>query len=463
MKSYPLFASSLLVILCGCAVGPDYSTPETVTPPTYSMSSAAAAETPDLSESGHWADLFDDAKLAALIRAARENNHSLAALYQNTLRARALIRSETAAGRPQLDSAANYTRSEVSEEVNQFNDGEETYEAALALNWEIDLFGRVARQVEAATAEAEAAEALYQDFLLLTETDVAINYFRLAALAREIEVVQQSVGTRREALDIVKRRFESGAVSNLDVAQSQTLLAESEAELSVLRRERDTRKHALAVLTGQMPTGRKFEVNFTASEPAAPPVGIPAELLQKRPDLRQAERALAAANARVGVATANFYPRITLGGNSGFATLDANDWFQNSAGFYNYGPEIYLPIFQGGRLRAELSQSEYAYAESLERYRQAVLEAFAEVEDALTGSRHLAEQRRARERAAEAASRAQRISNDQYRNGLIDFTTALDSERVALDAERRLAQVIGDQYENTIRLIRAIGGTWSGR
>lgn len=461
MKLSNQLASSLLLILSGCAVGPDYSVPQTDAPTAYSETGQPArAGTGAATEDSHWVELFDDANLAALIEAARANNHSLAALYQNTLRARALVQRDAAAGRPQLESAADYNRSENSEELNNFDDGDDLYEATLTFGWEIDLFGRVARQVEAAKADAEAAEALYEDFLLVTETDVAINYFRLAALARELKVIEQSVDTRKESLSIVQRRFESGAVSNLDVAQSETLLAESEAELAVLRRERDVLEHALAVQTGQMPVDYSIDASLNGDHPTAPPAGIPAELLQNRPDLRQAERALAAASARVGVATANFYPRITLGGDAGFAALEADKWFRNSAGFYSYGPQIYLPIFQGGRLRAELTEREYAYAETLERYRQAVLEAFAEVEDALAGRRFLEEQRNARERAAEAATRARDISQNQYQNGLIDFITALDAERAALEAERRLTQVIGEQYENSVRLIRAIGGSW---
>jgi multidrug efflux system outer membrane protein len=456
MKSTFYLVSGALAFLSGCAVGPKYTPPETAAPSAYSQPTPQVAS--DLS---HWVDAYEDAQLAQLVKQARLNNHSLAALYQNTLQARALIRRERSAGRPQLDGATSYTRSDDSKELGRIgNNDEETYETAVTLGWEIDLFGRVARLVDAAQAEAEAAEALYEDLLLITETDVAINYFRLSALVREIEAVVRSVGTRREALDIVKKRFQSGAVSDLDVAQSETLLAESEAELSVLLRQRETLEHAIAVLTGQAATDFEIQASALDGAPALIPTGLPSELLQRRPDLQQAERSLAAANARVGLATANFYPRITIGGNGGFAALKASDWFQSSAGFYSYGPQIYLPIFQGGRLRAELSQSEYAYAASLERYRQAVLVAFAEVEDALSGCHHLAVQRAARERAANSAVRAQEISNQQYRNGLVDFTTTLDSERVALDAERRLAQVISDEYENSVRLIRAIGGAW---
>jgi multidrug efflux system outer membrane protein len=455
MKTSPHSLLIATALLSGCAVGPDFISPETANITSYSQ------PTPEVAiDVGHWIELYQDAQLSGLVEQARAHNHSLAALYQRTLQSRALIHRERAERRPQLNGNASYERSLNPEELGNSGDTESTYRTGLTLGWELDLFGRVARLVEAAEADSLAAEAAYEDLLLITETEVAINYFRLRAIEREVQALERSVETRREALNIVQQRFDSGTVSDLDVAQSETLLAESEAELSVLRRSRDVREHILAVLTGQPAPDFSLEVAALQGAPVDAPVGLPAELLQRRPDLRQAEQMLIAANARIGVATANFYPRITLGANGGFSALSASEWFQSSAGFYGVGPNVTLPIFQGGRLRADLSRSEYAYAEAVELYQQAILEAFAEVEDALSGWRHLSVQRAARERAAKAASRAQKISDSQYRNGLVDFISALDAERTALNAERRLAQVIGDEYENSVLLIRSVGGSW---
>ncbi|MEO0509893.1 MAG: efflux transporter outer membrane subunit [Verrucomicrobiota bacterium] len=444
-----------ILLLSGCSIGRDYARPETAAPTAYSQPTPEAEINVE-----HWIELYDDAILAQLVKRAREHNHNIAALYQRTLQSRAIIDRERAERRPQLNADGSYSRTQESEELGFSGDADDFYSGGLTLGWEIDLFGRVSRLVEAAKADALATEAAYQDLLLVTETDVAINYYRLRALEREIEAVKRSVETRRQSLDIVRKRFESGIVSDLDVAQSETLLADSEAEMFALLRSRDAREHAIAVLTGQPAPDFNLEVTALTGAPVDAPVGLPSALLQRRPDLRQAEFALQASNARVGVANANFFPRITIGGDAGYAALDAGDWFQNTAGFYSIGPQISLPIFQGGRLRAELNRSEATYAESLELYKQAILEAFAEVEDALSGWRYLSVQRAARERAASAAARAQSISDKQYQSGLVDFISALDSERVALDAERRLAQVIGDEYENSIRLIRSVGGSW---
>lgn len=456
MKPAIIPTLGILLLLSGCTVGPNFAQPEIAAPTSYSQ------PTPEVEINvAHWTELYNEPQLSELVTQAREHNYSLSALYQRTLQSRALINRERAERRPQLNGNASYERSLDSEELGNSGDEESAYSAGLTLGWELDLFGRVARLVEAAEADNLAAEAAYEDLLLITETEVAINYFRLRAIEREIQALERSVETRREALNIVQQRFDSGAVSDLDVAQSETLLAESEAELSVLRRTRDLREHVLAVLTGQPAPDFSLAVAALQGAPVDAPVGLPAELLQRRPDLRQVEKTLIAANARIGVATGNFYPRITLGANGGFSALNANDWFQNSAGFYGFGPEVTLPLFQGGRLRADLSRSEYAYAEAVELYKQAVLEAFAEVEDALSGWRHLSVQRSARERAAKAASRAQQVSENQYRSGIIDFISALDAERTALDAERRLAQVIGNEYENSVLLIRSVGGSWN--
>lgn len=455
IKSLYLPITAITLALSGCTVGPDFVQPEVATPTSYTQPTPEA----EIAVS-HWTELFADDQLTQLVTQAREHNHSLNALYQRTLQSRALIQREQSERRPQLDAGSSYSRYKESEALGATGDTDDNYNASLTLGWELDLFGRVARLVEAAEADALATEAAYQDLLLITETDVAINYFRLRAIEREVQAVQRSVETRRESLNIVQKRFENGAVSDLDVAQSETLLAQSEADLASLLRSRDTRKHALAVLTGQPAPDFTIQVTSLTGKPVDAPVGLPSELLLRRPDIRQVEQALRAANARIGVSKANFFPRITLGANGGFAASQASDWFKGGSGLYSFGPDISVPLFQGGRLRADLSRSEYAYAESAAIYEQTVVEAFAEVEDALSGWRYISVQRAALERAAHSAARAQQISDSQYRNGIVDFISSLDSERTALDAERSLAEVIGDEYENSIRLIRAVGGNW---
>lgn len=409
----------------------------------------------------HWAEVYRDAKLTSLVKQARANNHNLKALYQRTLQARSIIKREGAGRVPKLSNEGAYSRFRNSDEVAAGRGAQgDFYNASVSADWELDFFGRVASLVKSAKADALAVDAAYEDLLLITETEVALSYFKLRALEGEIRSIQRSVRTRKESLDLVQKRFDGGAVSDLDVAQSETLYATSQAELSSLKRARDVRVHAIAVLTGQSASGFSLKVSPLTGRPTRLPAGLPSELLLRRPDIRQAEYNLRSAHAKVSVAKANFYPRVTLGGSVGSKSYTAGTWFRSPAEFYDFGPSVKVPIFQGGKLRAELSRAESAYVEAVELYRQDVVEAFAEVENALKSWRHLASQRAAMQRAVSSAKRAQKVSNDQYRSGIVDFITSLDSERVVLDSERSLSQVIGEEYANSVLLIRAIGGSW---
>lgn len=446
---------TLLASLNSCVVGPKYTAPELDTPDSFSSSSFTKSSV------SHWVQLYKNPQLSKLVEKARSQNHNLAALYQQTLQSRAIINSARSNRLPGASIDTSYTRSKASEEVErQSTQSKNSYKASLGLSWELDLFGRVQNLIDAAKADSRAADAAYEDMLLITQTDIAITYYRIAAVEREMNAVKRSIQTRKESLNIVKARFKSGVDSELESARSEALLADSQADLYALKRQRDTYEHALAVLTGEAASAFHISISPIKGSPTKAPVGIPSDLLRNRPDLRKAEAKLMAANSRVGVNAANFYPSIRLAGDVGSSATSTTNWFKSVADFYSVGPQISLPIFQGTRLRSELTRSEYAYAESLELYKQAVTEAFAEVEDALSGWRHLSSQRAARDRATTASVKAQEISNKQYSSGIIDFISALDAERTALDSERRLAQVIGDEYENSILLIRAIGGSW---
>ncbi len=411
---------------------------------------------------GQWWLVFDDPVLDELILSASGQNRTLRAAYDRWLRAETLIRRERAEGLPHLDAEASYTRERLSQEtlLMDGNTDQSVYNVGAAAAMEIDLFGRVRRLVEAAAADADAEREALADLRLYIQTEVAITYYRIRAIESELSYVEESLGTRRQSLDVVQNRFEGGAVSELDVAQAESLLETTQAEFARLKREQAILINALAVLTGQpAPT---FSVTVTPLDGTPPrvPAGIPSELLLRRPDIRQSERKLAAANARIGVATANFFPRVTIAGDIGLSALDAAQWFQSSAGFWAISPQVSIPLFEGGRLRANLDETRLAYAQSVAEYEQTVLDAFAEVENALDSWQWLSEQRAAEQRSADAAGRAQKISSQQYDGGLIDFITALDSERTALESQRRLAITIGAEYTNAVQLIRAIGGSW---
>ncbi len=450
------------VVLAGCTVGPDYKAPEYAAPTSYSGLLDQDGDVVQMPESGQWWDVFNDAELSALIEQANVENRSLRAAFNRWQRAETLIRREEAEGLPQVGAEASYTREKLSKETfTNYNDTtQNVYNLGAAAAMEIDLFGRVRRLVEAAAADADAEREALADLRLFIQTEVAITYYQIRAIESQIANVEGSIGTRQQSLDVVVKRFEGGAVSELDVAQAESLLASTRSDLAQLKRQQAVLVNALSVLTGQPAPEFSLAVAPLEGYPPMVPAGIPSELLLRRPDIRQSERALAAANARIGVATANFYPRVSIAGDIGLSALDAAQWFKSSAGFWAISPQVSVPLFEGGRLRANLDESELAYTQSVAEYEQTVLDAFAEVENALDSWQWLRIQREAEIASSEAALRAQRISSEQYDGGLIDYTTALDSERTALDSERRLAIATGLEYVNAVRLVRAIGGSW---
>ncbi|GHC00634.1 efflux transporter outer membrane subunit [Cerasicoccus arenae] len=450
--------------LVGCTVGPDYQAPEFASPAGYSglQDMDGAPLPPPLPEGGLWWLVYNDPTLNDLIQNADNQNRTLRGAFNRWQRAETLIRREQAEGLPQIGTEASYTREKLSKETLQL-DGDSkqnVYNVGAAAAMELDLFGRVRRLVEAATADANAEQEALQDLRLFIQTEVASTYFQIRAIESELGYVSESMGTRQKSLDVVTKRFEGGAVSDLDVAQAESILASARADYARLKRSQALLINALAVLTGQPAPTFDLEIMPLVGTPPNIPPGVPSELLLRRPDIRQAERELVAANARIGVATANFYPRIVIAGDIGLSALDAAQWFKSSAGFWAISPQVSIPLFEGGRLRANLNESELAYAESIDNYEQTILAAFAEVEDAVDSWRYIREERVAESDSANAAARAQQISSSQYDGGLIDFITALDSERTALDSQRRLAESIGAEYVNSVRLIRAIGGSW---
>lgn len=461
-KATLLPTSLVALLLAGCTVGPDHQSPQFAAPAGYSTLLDQGRSPIAMPESGRWWKVFEDPILDELIENADQQNRSLKAAFNRWQRAETLIRREQAEGLPQIGAEASYTREKLSKETLQL-DGDSkqnVYNLGAAAAMEVDLFGRVRRLVEAAAADADAEREALADLRLFIQTEVAITYYQIRALEAELGYVEASLDTRKQSLDVVEKRFEGGAVSELDVAQAESLLATTQSDYARLKRQQAVLINALAVLTGQPAPSFTLEVNALEGAPPSIPAGIPSELLLRRPDIRQSERALAAANAQIGVATANFYPRVVIAGDVGLSALDAAQWFKSSAGFWAISPQVSIPLFEGGRLRANLDESQLAYAQAVEEYEQTVLSAFADVENALDSWHWLREERQSDSASADAATRAQQISSQQYDGGLIDFITALDSERTALENERRLAVTIGAEYVNAVRLVRAIGGSW---
>jgi multidrug efflux system outer membrane protein len=399
---------------------------------------------------------FADPELATLIDRALVNNQDLAAAAARVNQARALAGAARADFFPQVAVDASAAR-----QRNLDNNYRASDYARLpgVATWELDLWGRIRKSTKAARAEAGAAQATFEAARVSLSAEVAQTHYTLRATELERTTVERSVVTRRDARRIIADRAEIGTSSPLDLARADTELATAEAELAAVSQRVATLRHGLAVLIGS-----ESPIDF-AQLPALPappsiPADLPADLLQRRPDIFAAQLTLDAASARIGVARAAFFPTIALTGSAGWESSDFSDLLSGDTRVWSFGPKLYLPLFQGGRNRANLTRAEAAFAEQSARYRQSVLVAFRDVRDALAATRFLAEQTSATERAATAARRASDLSRIRYDAGAVSYLEVVESERSALDAERSLARLRGQRLVAAASLIRALGGGW---
>jgi outer membrane protein, multidrug efflux system len=323
------------------------------------------------------------------------------------------------------------------------------------------LWGRVRRQVESAKARLASAGDDVDALKLLLHSELATDYYRLRALDAEYDLLLRTAEAYRRALELTVNRRKGGVASDLDVSQAETQLRTTEASLPELRLRRANLVHALATLSGQPATGfvlAQAEPNETATPMV--PLSVPSALLERRPDIASAEQHMAAANAQVGVAQAAFYPRILFNGLAGFQSISASSWFDWPSRFWAVGPSLNLPLFTGGRNKAQLALARATYSETVANYRQTVLTAFQEVEDQLAAQRFFDEQIEAQARALASAQRTVEVANNRYKAGLVTYLEVATAQSSALALERILVQLRGQKFVAAVGLIRALGGGW---
>ena len=493
-----------VLLLAGCLhpVGPDYHgppAPEQPDPARFKNASAdqarqwKIAEPKDMDARGAWWEIFGDADLDRLEAAATANNQNLRLAAARIAESRAQTRVAAADFYPN----ANYEPSYVRERMTN-NDPYQTgqlvnpktiggaaggggaggapltltqqpltrtyalFRQPVDLNWELDIFGRVRRNTEAARADAQATQADYQNMILSVAANVANTYYNVRALDTEIEVINRTIHARQDALGIAQERLTAGLTGELDVVREKSELATDRADLEGVKRSREEMENALATLVGQPASTFHFASHDipASSRPPRIPAGLPSRLLERRPDVAEAERNLAASNARVGVAVAAFFPRITLTGAAGFESATVTDLFNWQSHLWQIGPSINLPIFEGFRNSANLQAAHARYDQSVAQYRQQVLVAFQDVENALADLRTLAAQSEQQNLAVEASRRTLQLSQDQYRNGAVTFLDVVDAERTVFNSERTAAQLLGQRLQATVQLIKALGGGW---
>ena len=397
-----------------------------------------------------------------------ESNQELKAAMARVEEARATARVARSELLPNLSADPSFTRQRYSPNQTP-NFGAltaSTFSAPLDLSYEMDLWGRVRRGFESARAEAQSSLAAFHNVLLTLGADVAQNYFALRALDAEIGTVAGTVDLRKEQVRLVRSRFEGGIGNELDIARAETELATTEAEAASLAKRRNELENAIAVLAGTNPSTFKlaaFSEGQTKWNPLLPeiPVGLPAHLLERRPDVSEAERQFASSNAQIGVAKAAFFPVISLTGSGGYVSGQLDTLFKWDSRIWSIGPSISLPIFAGGRNRANYRRSQAAFEEAIAHYRQRILVAFGEVENSLSGIRHLSDQAAAQQRAVSNAQRAAELAAERYRSGIVSYLEVVDANREALLAERAKAQLTGQRQIASVQLIKALGGGWN--
>jgi len=468
-----ILIASVLLALAGCKVGPDYHSPETKMPAQWASSPTnadAASSTNPAVVAATWWETFHDAELNSLIARAVSSNLDLRMANARVREARAA--RGIVAGRlwPTADASGSYQRERISQRgFPTFPPGikleDNVYQAGFDSTWELDVFGGQRRSVEAANAEIGAAEESRRSVMVSLLGEVARNYVEARGFQERLAIAQDNIKAQREAVRLTRDRFNSGLTSELDVQQATVLLANTEAEVPTFETGFRVACYSLAVLTAQEPGALVSELSEAKPVPPVPPVvpaGLPSELLQRRPDIRRAERELAATTARIGAAKADLFPKFSLTGSVGLQSVTASDWFTGASRFWSAGPTAQWRIFDAGQIRSNIRLQDARQEEALANYEQTVLSSMQDVESALTGYAKEQVRRRSLGEAVQAGQRALQLSEQLYKNGLADYLQVLDSQRSLYANEDALAESDRTVAVNLVALYKALGGGWEG-
>ncbi len=465
----PVLIAVCAACLAACATAPELQAPALDLPVAWRLEAPWRVGQPeDAASKGAWWQVFGDATLDALQQKALEGSPTVALAQARLLQARATLAATSASALPQLGLNERAARQKISANrplsnyaSPNFSTVQNELSVAMTVNYELDLAGRVEYSTAAAQASAAQAAAELENTRLLLSADLAANYFNLREIDDELDVLERATGLQRRALELVSSRRELGAASGLDVAQQQALLETTLVQLELMRRQRGQFEHAIATLTG-MPAPQ-FSLATDRQERTAPtvPLGLPSDLLQRRPDIAAAQRAMAAANAQIGVANAAFYPSITLGSTFGVDSRELASLFDAPSLLWSLGVSATQSLFDGGRLRANLEFSRAGYAATAANYRRVVLLAMQEVQDGITG---LAALRRASLQARTARAAAQRVlemTTARYDGGLSPYLDLVTAQQALLASERQSVQLLGQELVTSVFLIKALGGSIS--
>jgi NodT family efflux transporter outer membrane factor (OMF) lipoprotein len=466
-----LAAALLAVVLAGCAVGPDYIAPEISAPQVWhaELRGGVTAQAADPRALASWWTTLDDPILTSLIERAVQGNLDVKKAKARVREARArrginqadLFPTLTATGSGTYSrGSANLSSDRGSVEIS----ARESYSGGLDASWEVDVFGGVRRSVEAATADLQASGEDLRNVLVSLLGEVALNYIEARTFQTRLAIAEANLAAQNETYELTAIRVQAGLTTALDLEQATYNLESTRSQIPTLQSGLEEAKNRLAILLGKHPGAVHSELAARQPIPVPPvevAVGVPADLLRRRPDVRQAERKLAAQTAQIGVATAELYPKFSLIGSIGFSALDLTNLFSASGRAYSIGPSVSWRLFDAGAIRKNIEVQSALQEQALIQYEATVLTALEEVENALVA---FVEEQRRREAlcsATQAAERAVALAQSQYGAGMVDFRSVLDAQRSLLSLQDQLAQSEGTITSNVVRLYKALGGGWT--
>jgi len=455
-----------LMLLTACTVGPNYIRPKTVVPPAYKETEGwKLAQPKDHLIRGAWWEIFNDPELNSLEEQVNISNQNVAAAEAQFRQARALVQVARSSYFPVVTVGASSTRSRLSPNAP----GNATAPSYYLFNdlvpgtvsWEPDLWGRVRRTVEASKASAQATAADLESTRLLVQAELAQDYFQLHSLDRQKQLLDETVIAYQKALELTKNRYVSGVASKGDVLQADTQLKTTQAQAIDVGVQRAQFEHAIALLVGKPASLFSIPVAPLTSVPPSIPLGVPSELLERRPDIAGAERRVASANAQIGVAVAAYFPTVTLSASGGFQAMNLSKWLTWPSRFWSVGPAISEIVFEGGLRRGQTAAARAAYDATVASYRQTVLTGFQEVEDNLAALRILEDEAKVQDEAVKAARQSVTFTTNQYKAGTVNYLNVIVSQTIALTNEITALGIASRQMTASVLLVKALGGGWN--
>jgi len=470
MKTTLLGILTATLLITGCTVGPDYQKPTPAVPGDWTekgsaVDPAVSRVTNQAAVVAEWWKTFGDDELTSLVERAAATNLDLRLAESRIREARGLRGVSAGALLPAANAGAGYSRNRFSENVPLPGAGTQAnfYQAGFDASWEIDVFGGIRRGIEAADAEVDATIEARRDVLVTLLSEVARNYIEVRGLQARIDIARRNLDAQKKTLELTQARLQAGRAAELDVVRAQAQVSSTASQIPLLESQRIQATHRLAVLLGREPGSLREELIATDRIPPPPPevpVGLPSELLRRRPDLRRAERELAAATARIGVATAELYPKFSLTGVFGLDSVNASDFVKWGSRAWSVGPTIQWSILQGGRIRAQIEVENARQEQAVIVYERSILVALQEVEDALIAYAKEQAHRAELSEAVAANVKAVDLANQRYTQGLVDFLSVLDAQRSLYVSQDALLQSERRISEDLVALYKALGGGW---